>query len=147
MPYATEQDIIDAAGGPVRILKFADWDGNGTVDAAAIALGQDESDMMIDGHAGIRFRELLNADDETSTPVRKLAGAEALYRIKVARNNNSPKDDELAEARLRIFQDIRDGKFLPKELDEDMPETSSSDQSEYIERDEDGETWSRAAKW
>lgn len=147
MPYASQQDIEDAIGGLERLKQITDWDNNGTVAARAIAHGQDVADMLIDGHAGVRFKELLDGGGATTTSARKLAAFEAVHQIKIAIGQDSENDRTHAAARLLIYQDIRDGKFLPKELDEAMPDASSSDQSGYIERDPCGETWSRTAKW
>lgn len=147
MAYASQDDIEDACAGEARLLQIADWDQNGTVAARAISHGQDYADMLIDGHAGVRFKELLDVGGTVTKQIRKLAAAEAVYQIRVAIGQNSESDDKLAAARLLTYQDIRDGKFDPSPIDEAMPDASPDDVSEYIERDANAETWSRTAKW
>jgi phage gp36-like protein len=90
MAYCTQTDIQHAAGGSDRLVELADYDGDGSVDAAVITSVQAEVDGWIDSYFALRYS--VPVDSPTSTVVQ-LAAAECVYRLKGRRQGLLGDDD------------------------------------------------------
>lgn len=135
MPYTTQPQVEDAAGGADRLLQICN-DGAGALDAGRLAQAQLYADMLIDGHAGVRFRDLLGGDGNATNTAIALAAAETVHQLKCQIGQNTTNDDNLAEARLALYKEIRDGRFLPKDDDDAAIAAAANVASEYLERDD-----------
>jgi len=110
MPYATQSDIQNAAGGAARLVELADWDGDGTADAEAIAFAQTAADALIDGSAGLLYD--VPIVDPTNVLVMH-AAKECIYQLKFARGMVAEIDAEERDQRIEWLALLRDGKIRP----------------------------------
>lgn len=134
MAYTTQAQVEIAAGGATRLRQICDQDGNGSLDATVLAQAQLMADALINGHATLRFAELLNSDDEVVDTAIALASMETVYQLKCMHQQNSANDDRLAEARLSIYEKIANGTFRPSEP---APVKSTAVASEWVEREDE----------
>ena len=110
MAYAAQSDIQNAAGGLARLVEFADWDGDGAVDAAAIAFAQAAADGVIDASAALRYDVPIS--DPTDT-LKMHAAKECIYQLKFARGMVTALDAEERDQRTEWLALLRDGKVRP----------------------------------
>lgn len=55
MPYCTQADLEDQAGGLDRLIQLTDWDNNAAVDVPRVTSAIAAADAEIDSHACHRF--------------------------------------------------------------------------------------------
>lgn len=130
MAYATQEQIEDAAGGAARLLQLCD-DGAGAIDESRLAQAQLHADMLIDGHSRMRFAELVDSNDAIVDTAIALAAVETVYQLKCQLAQNTANDDNLADARLLIYEKIGNGTFRPSEP---LPASSTSVESAWTDR-------------
>lgn len=114
MPYATEADLIGAAGGKDRLDELLAKDApDGEPDvraywlAAALAYG----DSQINAYLPPRYKVPLESPDRF---IVELAAQEAVYWLQVNGTGLVTEADGLrAERRLQELRDLRDGKIWP----------------------------------
>jgi phage gp36-like protein len=126
VPYATQSQIQDAAGGAERLVEIADWDNDGAVDAAAIAHGQNAADGWIDSFAALRYA--VPIEDPSDTLVR-FAAQEAVYQIKLSRGAVTETDETMRKVRLEWLGLLSKGKVRPSDP---APATSDAVRSKVI---------------
>lgn len=113
MPYASQDQLQDAAGGAVRFLALTDWDGDNAIDASVVAAAQISADGWIDGFIPAQYSPpLANPSEE----LQDLAAAEAIYRIRCKREMVSQQDLDFRKERERYLESIRSGKVRPDAL-------------------------------
>lgn len=112
MPYASQAKIQDAAGGAANLVQISDWDGDGQVDAAAIAHGQAAADGLFDGYFAQRYSVPLENPTDT---VITMAAQEAVYQIKLANRAMSISEDDRRghEERIAWLRDVAKGLIRP----------------------------------
>lgn len=125
MPYASQAQVENAIGGADRLVQICD-DGAGGLSASKLAQAQAAADMLIDGHSRMRFASLAGSDTAVA-----LAAAETVYQLKCAIAQNSANDDNLAAARLALYEKIAEGNFRPSEP---LPAPSTAIKSAWVER-------------
>ncbi len=133
MPYITQQDLENFAGGQVRLKELADWDGDGVIDAVAVNAAIANAEGLVDGF--IRLRTKTPVANPSAT-LKRLVGEEAIYFLKYSRGNFAVTDfdKEARVDRIKQLEAHRDGKAR---LDEPMPEKSSAVRATFIENEDD----------
>ena len=56
MPYATQQQLVNAAGGAARYLALTDWDNDNVSDAQVVSDAQTAAEAWIDTFIPVQFR-------------------------------------------------------------------------------------------
>lgn len=116
--YTAKTDLIQAAGGELKLNELADLDGDGEADTAALAAAQTKADAWINAHlARLNGSRLPYAAGEVPDLVRLLAADETVYRLKVARGMNARLDDEDREIRAKELESLELGKTIPSTAD------------------------------
>jgi phage gp36-like protein len=110
MPYATQQLLVNAAGGAARFVALTDWDNNNASDADVVALYQTQAESWIDSFIPVRYAPPL---DNPSDELRALAAAETIYRIRSEREQVGQVELEKRRERERYLEDVRSGKLRP----------------------------------
>lgn len=130
MPYTTQQDLDDAAGGSARFVELADFDGDGVADAAMVARAQAAADGFVDAH----LRKFSPADlaalraTPTST-IKRIAADETIFRLR--------------EQRRQIGQDDRDSQKLRRDelaamrTDDLRPADTKAPRAVFVENTDD----------
>lgn len=130
MPYTTQNDLDDAAGGAARFVELADFDGDGAADAAMVARAQDAADGFVDAH----LRKFSPADlaalrvSPTAT-IKRIAADETIFRLR--------------EQRRQVGQDDRDSQKLRKEeleamrADQLRPADTKTPRARFVDNDSD----------
>lgn len=112
MAYATQDELVDAAGGAAAFLQLTDIDDDGNADAGVIARAQAAAEGWINSFLGGRYA--LPVSNPTPE-LRALAAAETIYQIKA----NKPAaalseiDQQLHRDRLTVLQAYRSGALRP----------------------------------
>lgn len=104
MTYATQQDIIDRHGADA--LYVADRDGDGVIDADAVAQALTDASAEIDTYIGARYPLPL---DETPSILRGKACDIALYRLASARSAQSEEQRTRYEDAIDLLKAIAKG--------------------------------------
>ncbi|MDQ3153635.1 MAG: DUF1320 domain-containing protein [Actinomycetota bacterium] len=112
MAYATQANIEAHAGGAIRLVELADWDGDGAVDAVAIASVQAESDGWIDGFANVLYHTPIEAPTET---LIGHAAAECVFLLKKRRGMATDDDWREHEAREKWLERLAKGFVRPSD--------------------------------
>lgn len=113
MAYTSKADLVNAAGGELKLNELADLDGDGEADSTALIAAQLKGDAWINAHlARLNGARLPFADGEVPDLVRLLAADEAIYRLKVARNLNVELDDRLHDDRAKELEALELGKSI-----------------------------------
>lgn len=113
MPYATEADLVDAAGGLRRLNELLDREPpEGEVDPRAYWLGRAlaHGDSTINAYLPSRYATPLSAP---SPYVVRLAAEEAVYWLASTAGVATEHEVTRAEERLEAYRDLRDGKIWP----------------------------------
>ncbi len=131
MPYATQDQIQFAAGGPARFLSLTDWDGDNVADAVVVAQAQAGADGWIDEF--LRARYSTPIANPTETLVR-IAAEEAVYYIRRVRGMLGPEDITSRTERAREMEQMRLGKLRP---DDPLPAKSTATRSVFVENESD----------
>jgi phage gp36-like protein len=110
VPYATQQLLVNAAGGTARFVALTDWDNDAASDADVVALYQTQAESWIDSFIPVRYSPpLASPSDE----LRALAAAETIYRIRSEREQIGQAELEKRKERERYLEDVRSGKLRP----------------------------------
>lgn len=114
MPYTTQIDLEDAAGGAARFVELADFDGDGVADAAMVARAQAAADGFVDAH----LRKFSAADLERlraspSDTIRRLAADETIFRLREHRRQIGDDDRESQKLRKAELEAMRADKLRP----------------------------------
>jgi phage gp36-like protein len=112
MPYATQAQIQAAAGGAVKLVELADWDGDGVVDAAAIAFAQEAADGWIDSFAAGRYAVPIATPTNTLV---QFAAEEAVHRLRLSRKVVDQDDKDQRELRVEWLKLLQAGKVRPSD--------------------------------
>lgn len=119
MTYASQSDIETAAGGAARLVELADWDADGTADAAAIAGVQAATDGWIDSYAALRYA--VPIESPTATLVQ-VAADECVYRLRQRRGMVGEADEQRHKEREAWLVHLSKGLVRPSD-----PAPSKSD--------------------
>lgn len=130
MPYATQAQIALAIGGTARLVELADFDGDGAVDADAIARAQDAADGFIDPFLRVRYATPIATP---SSSLVRLAADQAVYEMKKWRGMLTELDLKDLERRERELQDYAKGLRRP---DEPLPAKSTATRSGWVDRND-----------
>lgn len=131
MPYASQSQIQDAAGGAERLVEIADWNNDGAVDADAIAKAQSHSDRMIDMYCGLRYG-VPYANPPAS--IVELAADLAVFFLKDSRGTATERDIQKHEGQLALLKDINKGVARPSDP---APPKSDAVRSEAVVNNRD----------
>lgn len=110
MPYTSQTDIENAAGGNARLVQLADWEGQGAVDAAVIAAVQAAADGWIDGFLNKLYATPI--PNPTSTLVQ-LAAEECVYQLRLRRGQVSEEDQQRRDKRQELLLLMNKGVVRP----------------------------------
>ncbi len=135
MAYATQTDIERAAGGLERLKEIADWDADGTVDAAVITTAQAWADSQCDLYSRLRFAELKDSAGAVLPFAAWVAAHEAVYWLRLSRGQVSETDTAQHDERVQFLRDVGEGKGVPASP---LPAKSTSVGSQWRDRDPDG---------
>lgn len=130
MPYTTQQDLDDAAGGADRFRQLADFDGDGVADAAMVARLQAEADGWIDAHLR-RFSaaDLASLRAAPTATIKGLAAAEVIFRMLEKRRTIGDEDLELRKQRAEQLRDMR--------ADELRPADTKTARARFVDNEDD----------
>lgn len=131
MPYASQTEMEELAGGAERFLELTDWDNNGTVDAGRVISVQEEVDGWIDGFANLLYDTPIANPNQTLV---KLAAAECVYRLKERRGRVTDHDEKKHEERLEWLKLLNAGKVRPSDP---APARSDAVRAEVVENASD----------
>lgn len=85
MPYCSQQDVENAAGGTEDLRQLSDWNGTNAIDAAIIADKIDEVERWIDSYARLHyvvpFNDVGAGSNEVPDAIRRLCAREVRYRL------------------------------------------------------------------
>jgi phage gp36-like protein len=129
MAYTTQAQIETALGGPAKLVELADLDGNGALDAQALADAQARCDGWIDGFL---WQYGTPVADPSST-LQQIAIEETIYQLRWAKRMVSVEDREDRERRELTLKDMRDGKQRP---DKPRP-VATVNRAVFVENDGD----------
>lgn len=130
MPYATRDQIQDAAGGSAGLVAATDLGETGAVDEAALARVQASVEAMIGGYVRVRYNEadvLADVDPELA----RVTAKEIVYAFRRdVRRINVGEDERLDhEERLRYLAGIADGSTR---LRDPQPAKSTNVRGSYV---------------
>lgn len=128
MPYCTQSDVEESAGGAARLRQLADWDSNGAVDALANPIAKAEA--WINSYVE---RQRAVPLDPVPEIIRWTCADEVVYRLKKARGPISDDEHRAHEERERWLEGIAEGKISLGVTP--APSASPSNGAEYGERD------------
>lgn len=117
MAYATQDDIVTLYSE--RALYVADRDGDGIVDAEAVAGALENASTEIDTHIGARHSVPI---DPTPPILRDCAVDIALYRLALSRDVLTDEMSTRYKDRISLLKDIAAGRAslnLPGPVDPD----------------------------
>lgn len=137
MAYSTQSDLEFAVGGTDRLIQLADWDSDGTADAAVVAKAIAKADGEIDSYLRVRYATPVATPSQT---LITLSAEWAIYLLRKARNMVSEANEAEHKQQIEIAGALRDGKIRP---DEPLPAASTAVRPSWRERDQDGEGMSR----
>jgi hypothetical protein len=134
MPYTTQQDLDDAAGGARRFLELADFDGEGAPNAALVLRAQAAADGFVDSF----LRKFTAADLERlrATPtatIRRLAADETIFRLRELRQMVSESDRKSQELRRDELKEMRADRLRPD--DQKTPRAVFIDNEDDVSRE------------
>lgn len=112
MPYTTNMDLENAAGGAAFFLQHTDWDADGVADATVIASAQIAADAFIDSYLSRRFRTPLAPAPPS---IVAAAAAQTIYELKVRRGKVTKSDSDAYEARVEWLEAVAEGRVRPEE--------------------------------
>jgi phage gp36-like protein len=127
MPYASEQDLMIAAGSYERLVQLTDEDGDGLPDLDRIGAALDRGDAFVNRYLPPRYQIPL----ARPTPqVIQIAADEGVFFL--VSSKGMATSEEIAQAALRRqdMQDMRDGKLWPSDP---LPRPTSGLSSAYVE--------------
>lgn len=112
MPYATEPDLVLAAGGAERFLSLTDWDGDGDSDPEVVAAAQAYADSKIHEYISNRYELPIQNPSEQ---LQQLAADLAVWWIKSKRGELALSDVASLEQeeRIRTLEAYRAGTLRP----------------------------------
>lgn len=137
MAYATQTDVENAAGGAAKLIELADWDADGSVDAAVLTDAIAAADEWINSYAQRRYDVPF-----ATTPdiVRRFAAQEAVYRLRLGRNALTDADqvrhEELREWLDNLARGIVSVGVDPEPAASDAHVAQESDRETDIDSDE-----------
>jgi phage gp36-like protein len=117
--FPTQAQIQDAAGGADYLIQIADWDGDGAVDAAAIAKGQAGAGMLVHHHLRLRYVDILLdpvtilGSQHAADELNHIAADEAVYVIKRTRGATTDADVKAHEERVELLKALQSGMNRP----------------------------------
>lgn len=134
MPYATRQQIEDAAGGNAALVAATDLNEANVVDENVLARVQAQVESFVGGKVRIRYNEadvLANVDPELAA----VAAREVVYRLRRDVRRIAMSDEERLdhEERLRYLDSIADGSTR---LADPQPAKSTNVRGVYVYNDD-----------
>lgn len=128
MPYTTQSDLDDAAGGAARFLELSDFDGDGAPDVAMIARAQSAADGFVDS-----FLRKFTGDDlarlrlTPSATIRRIAADETIFRLREQRRQVTEDD--------RASQKLRASELESLRMDRQRPDDVKASRATFVEND------------
>lgn len=111
MPYCTEQNVQDAAGGAERLRQLSDWDKTNAIDSVRVSAKIAEAQDLIDSYARIHHTVPF-VDGDVPAQIVTLCARVAVFLLAEARNQEEPflarheRDvawlEDLSRGRVRI---------------------------------------------
>lgn len=132
MPYASDDDLVFAAGGLDRLVQLSDWDNDGVADVSVLAKAKDFADSLINSYASKRYDPRAIAANPSLT-IRRMAAEEAIYYLRERRGLVSEEDRTSQELRNAWFTKLSEGKVRP---DEPLPSSSSAVRPKFVQSDD-----------
>lgn len=112
MAYASRKDIEHAAGGAVRLVQLADWDGDGVADDDVIASARDKAEGIIDSYAAMRYAVPVARPSRTFV---QLAAEETVYWLRERRGRLDDTHHLARDLRLQWLVQLAKGRVRPSE--------------------------------
>jgi phage gp36-like protein len=108
MPYCTQADIEAALGGSARLVKLADFDGDGEADAAVVAAAIAYADGIINTYLAPKYTVPVT-DAAALAALAPHAANLAVYKLN--RNRGFKAEEEKADhdASIRFLRDLASG--------------------------------------
>lgn len=131
MAYATQTQMEVAAGGAARLVELADWDNDGTADAAVISQCQAEVDSMIDSYAATRYAVPI---EDPSLALQSIAAGAYVYWLRQKRSLVSEEHKLEHDERTAWLVRLSKGQVLPSDP---TPTKSSAVKSAWVDRGTD----------
>lgn len=107
MPYSTTTDVQHAAGGAAMLVALADYDGDGTQDAAVITAAIAAADALIDSYANKRYAVPFAAP--VPPAIVALSARLAVYGMRQQRQTLVQADVDQHELDVKWLEALRDG--------------------------------------
>ena len=105
MPYTTQSDLDDAAGGAARFIELADFDGDGAPDVAMVLRAQAAADGVIDAHLRKFSAGDLAALRTAPTPtIKREAADQTIFELRKHRRQIGEDDWKDQESRMKRLQ-------------------------------------------
>lgn len=82
MAYATQDELMDAAGGAAAYLQLTDIDDDGAADAAVVARAQAAAHAWINSFLGSRYATPVA---NPTAELRRLEAEETIYRLRASK--------------------------------------------------------------
>jgi phage gp36-like protein len=118
--YCTQSDVERAAGGANKLVELADWDPDGTVDAAVLTDAIDASEEWINSYAQRRYNVPFSVVPDI---IKRTCAEETVYRLKIGREADVERDRMRHEEREEWLDRLSRG-FVSVGVD---PEPAESD--------------------
>lgn len=111
MAYATQNDLVDAAGGAAAFLQLTDIDDDGVADADVVTRAQAAAEGWINSFLGRYALPIASPTPE----LRRLAAAETIYQVRAAKPAAaiSEFDKEARRDRLTQLKAYQSGSLRP----------------------------------
>lgn len=110
MAYSSTSDVQTAAGGAGNLAALADYDGDGTQDAAVIAAAIAAADALIDSYVDKRFATPLSP---VPPKILELSARLAVYQMRQQRQTLTDGDTTQHTLDIEWLEGVRDGKNVP----------------------------------
>lgn len=111
MPYATREDLVEAAGGTDRFLQMTDLDGDGVADDAIIEKAQASAESWIHSYAQKRFA--VPFVDPVPDEIVRTSAEETIYRLLRNRDMATSQEREDHHERLAWLERLAQGLVTP----------------------------------
>ena len=112
MPYATEQDLIDAAGGVDRWRELSGPDGT-TERAERLKYAQDAGDALVIAYLGPEYAQPVDLPSDVMLPLVHCAAREGIYALVTSRGVATEAEVMASEQRRQTLQEMARGKQWP----------------------------------
>lgn len=119
MPYCTQADVENAAGGADKLIQLSDLENTGLLDVAVVQKAIDAASQLVDMYVGRRFFTAVS----TPTWLTEIVADEAVYRLRSRRNIVHEEHRLAHEERLTVLRDIGAGRAVPG-VDPQPPKSS-----------------------